>query len=154
MAGEGAYDIDRIVDDAGAGIDDHSVSVIVATLVAVWDGLQLLNQQRGHGLEARLPAWGQGSGAIVLLAQTGGQIAWAVVVADKVVLVLISEVALVLIFVVAATVTIAFVALVPISIAMSVAFALMFVLPIAVSVFATVSLCACVISRGEDEANG
>ena len=38
VAAEGAYDVDGVVDDAGAGVDDDGVSVAVAALVADGDG--------------------------------------------------------------------------------------------------------------------
>ncbi len=149
MAGEGAYDIDCVVDDSGAGIDDHGISVIVATLIAVWDGWQFLNDDSRHGAETVLPAGGQGSIAIVLFAQAGWQVAWAVVVADEVVVILVAEVALVLL-VVAPSVA------VPIAVAMLVVIFLIVVMAVsmsvAVSVFAAVSLCDC-LGRWECKAN-
>ena len=136
MAAECADDVDGVVDDAGTGIDDDGVSIVVAALIAIGDRWQLDEDLRRHGAEALLPAWREGSVAVVLPAQAGRKIAWAVVVADEVVVVLVAEVAAVMVLGMAIAMTIAVVALVVI-VAVSVS--------VAISVAVSVIVAACLI---------
>lgn len=107
MTAQGAYDVDGVIDDAGAGVDDYGVSAIVAALIAVGDWRQFNDHLGRHGAEALLPAGRQDSITVVLFAQARRKVAWAVVVADEAVVVLVAEVALVLMLVVTVGVTVA-----------------------------------------------
>jgi hypothetical protein len=107
VTAQGAYDVDGVIDDAGAGVDDYGVAAIVAALIAVGDWRQFNDHLRRHGAEALLPAGRQDSITVVLFAQARRKVAWAVVVADEAVVVLVAEVALVLMLVVAVGVTVA-----------------------------------------------
>lgn len=109
MTAECAYDVDGVKDDAGAGIDDDGVSVIVAALIAVGDWRQLNNDLRGHGAETPLPAGRKSTVAVILPAQAGWKITRTIVVPDHIIAVTIPEVALLLMLVVTVAVSIAMV---------------------------------------------
>lgn len=104
VAAECAYDVDGVVDNAGAGIDYDRVSVIITALIAIRDRCQLNDDLWRHRAEALLPAGREGSVAVVLPAQAGRKIAWPIVVADEIVVVLVAEIALVLVLVMAVSV--------------------------------------------------
>lgn len=144
VAAQGAYDVDGVVDDAGAGVDYDGVSVVIAALIAVGNGCEFNDDLRWHGTEALLPTRWEHSVAVVLLAQAGRKIAWAVVIAYEVVVVLVAEVALILMLVVAVSVSVAVIvitvivaATVPVAvpIPVSVAFVVIIVMSMTVTVF-------------------
>ena len=105
MAAECAYDIDGVVDDAGARVDDDGVSVIVATLIAVRDWRQFNNDLRRHGAEAPLPAGRKSAVAVILPAQAGRKITRAIIVPDHVIAIAVAEVALFLMLVMSVAAT-------------------------------------------------
>ncbi len=154
-AAKGADDIDGVDDDAGARVNHDGVAIVVTPLIAVGNGRQCNDDLLRHGAKALLPARRQDLVAVVLFAETGWKVAWAVVVADEVGVVLIAEVALVVVFAIAIAIAIAIavpvvVSVVALAATLSVAMALVVAI-VAVSMVAAVAL-RLSVGRRKDEA--
>ena len=150
VAAECADDVDGVVDDAGAGIDDDGVSVIVAALIAVRNRRKFDDNLRGHGAEALLPAGRKGAVAIVLLAQAGREIARAIVVPDHVVAVAIPDVALFLMLVVTVAVALPIV----VTVATPVSVVVIITTPVSVAMIVVMTMTVLTIAlsnRGREE---
>ncbi len=148
---KGADYIDGVDDDAGARVNHDGVAIVVTPLIAVGNGWQCNDDLQRHGAEALLPARRERLVAVVLFAETGWKVAWAIVVADEVGIVLIAEVALVVVFAIAIAIAMpVIVSVVALAVTLSVAMALVVTI-VAVSMVAAVAL-RLSVGRRKDEA--